>query len=37
MNVKILVIQSCLSLFDPMDNNLPGSSIPGILQEYWSG
>ena len=28
----------CLTLCDPMDNNLPGSSIHGILQqEYWNG
>ena len=28
---KLLVAQSCLTLFDPMDYSLP-SSIPGILQ-----
>ena len=27
-----LVTQSCLTLCDPMDCSLPGSSIPGILQ-----
>ena len=28
----------CPALWDPMDCNLPGSSVPGILQEeYWSG
>ena len=30
-------LQSCLTLCDPMDCNLPGSSDHGILQqEYWS-
>ena len=29
--------QSCLTLCDPTDYSLPGSSICGILQEYWSG
>ena len=28
----MLVTQSCLTLFDPMDYSLPGSSIHGILQ-----
>ena len=32
MKVRVLVIQSCLTFCDPMDSNLPGSSIPGILQ-----
>ena len=32
------VAQSCLTLSDPMDYSLPGSSIHGISrQEYWSG
>ena len=38
------VAKSCLTLSDPMDCSLPGSSIHGILQartlewvEYWSG
>ena len=32
------VAQSCLTLSDPMDCSLPGSSIHGIFQqEYWSG
>ena len=32
------VTQSCLTLSDPMDCSLPGSSIHGIFrQEYWSG
>ena len=26
------VTQSCLTLSDPMDSSLPGSSVPGILQ-----
>ena len=25
-------LQSCLTLCDPIDGSLPGSSIPGILQ-----
>ena len=29
---KVLVTQSCLTLFDPMDCSLPGSSVHGILQ-----
>ena len=30
--------QSCLTLCNPMDYSLPGSSVHGILrQEYWSG
>ena len=31
------VAQSCPTLCDPMDCNLPGSSVHGIFQEYWSG
>ena len=32
------VVQSCLTLCDPMDHSLPGSSVHGISrQEYWSG
>ena len=32
------VAQSCLTLRDPMDCSLPGSSTHGIFQaEYWSG
>ena len=27
-----LVVQSCLTLCDPMDYSLPGSSVHGILQ-----
>ena len=29
---EVLVIQSCLTLCDPMDYSLPGSSVHGILQ-----
>ena len=29
--MKVLVAHSCLTLCDPMDCNLPGSSVPGIL------
>ena len=33
-----VVAQSCLTVCDPMDHNLPGSSVQGIFrQEYWSG
>ena len=36
--VKVLVIQSCLTLCNPMDCSPPGSSLHGIpRQEYWSG
>ena len=32
------VAQSCLTLCDPMDCSLPGSSVHGIFQaRYWSG
>ena len=32
------VVQSCLTLGDPVDCSLPGSSVHGISrQEYWSG
>ena len=32
------VTQSCLTLSDPMDCSLPGSSVHGFYrQEYWSG
>ena len=31
-------LQSCLTLSDPMDYSLPGSSVHGSSrQEYWSG
>ena len=32
-----LVAQSCLTLCDPMDCSLPGSSVGFSMQEYWSG
>ena len=31
-NVKVLAIQSCLTLCDSTDCSLPGSSVHGILQ-----
>ena len=35
---KTEVVQSCLTLSDPMDCSPPGSSVHGISrQEYWSG
>jgi len=35
--VVVLVVHSCLTLFDPMDCSPPGSSVHGTLQgEYWS-
>ena len=38
MKVKVLVTQSFLTLLDPMDCSLPGSSVHGILQaRIWSG
>ena len=38
VKVKLLVTQSCLTLCDPIDCSLPGSSILGFPgQEYWSG
>ena len=30
-------LQLCLTLCDPRDCSPPGSSVHGILQEYWSG
>ena len=30
--VKVKVVQSCLTLYDPMDCSLPGSSVHGNLQ-----
>ena len=30
-------LQSCPTLCNPMDCSPPGSSVHGILQEYWSG
>ena len=32
MKVEVLVVQSCLTLCNPMDGSLPGSSVHGILQ-----
>ena len=32
MKMKMLVAQSCPTLCDPVDCNLPGSSVRGILQ-----
>ena len=32
MNTKVLVIQSCPTLCDPMDCSPPGSSVHGISQ-----
>ena len=32
MKVKVIVAQSCLTLCDPMDCSLPGSSVHAILQ-----
>ena len=32
VKVKVLVTQSCLTLCNPMDYSLPGSSVHGILQ-----
>ena len=35
--MKVKLTQSCLTLYDPVDSSLPGSSVHGILQaEYWS-
>ena len=32
------LLQSCSTLWDPIDDSPPGSSVPGIpRQEYWSG
>ena len=32
VKAKVLVAQSCPTLCDPIDCNLPGSSVHGILQ-----
>ena len=32
LKVKVLVTQSCLALWDPMDCSWPGYSVHGILQ-----
>ena len=34
MKVKVLVTQSCLTLWDPMDCSPLGSSVHGILQFF---
>ena len=34
--MKVLVVQSCLALCDPMSCSLPGSSVHGILQVSYS-
>ena len=34
MKVKVLVAQSCLTLWDPMDCSPPGSSVHGILEFF---
>ena len=36
-NVKVLITQSCLTLCDPVDSSLQGSSIHGILQAENTG
>ena len=37
-SIKCAVLsQSCLTLCDPMDCSLPGSSVHGIFPEYWNG
>ena len=36
--VHAKLLQSCLTLWDPMDHSPPGSSVHGFSsQEYWSG
>ena len=38
MKHKVSVAQPCLTVCDPVDYTLPGSSVHGILQaRYWSG
>jgi len=38
VKMKVLVVQSGLTLCDPMDYSPPASSVQGFLrQEYWSG
>ena len=32
LNMHAKLLQSCLTLHDPMDSSPPGSSVPGILQ-----
>ena len=33
----VLATQSCPTICNPLDCSPPGSSVHGILQEYWSG
>ena len=35
--VHVKLLQSCLTLCDPMDHSLPGSSAHGILQANGEG
>ena len=36
--MEVLVSQLCLTLCNPMDGSLPGSSVHGILKaKYWVG
>ena len=37
VSLCVLVAQSCLTLWDPMDCNPPGSSVHEISKQYWSG
>ena len=37
MKVNVLVTQSCLALYDPMDCSPPGSSVHEILQASYQG
>ena len=37
-NIAAKSLQSCPTLYDPIDGSPPGSPVPGILQqEHWSG
>ena len=37
VEMTVLVTQSCPTLCDHMDCSVPGSSVHGILQAFWSG
>ena len=39
ISLDVLVAQSCLTLYEPMNCSPPGSFVHGILQrqEYWNG
>ena len=37
MRESVRVTQSCLTLNDPVDCNLSGSSVHGIFSRQWSG